>query len=98
MLERTYGTRLITENKDDAFIKLNRFIRLATTGLEETKKVKVRDKFMSDAIKALNAADAPTETAKLVGNFIQRQFRPQVIKALGGRDKLISYFYFFSFF
>ena len=91
MLERTYGTRLITENKDDAFIKLNRFIRLATTGLEETKKVKVRDKFMSDAIKALNAADAPTETAKLVGNFIQRQFRPQVIKALGGRDKLTKF-------
>ena len=91
MLERTYGTRVITENTDDSIVKLNRFIRLATTGMEKDKAAQKINRFMTGAIKALKDDDSPTEVAKLVSNFITKDFKPQVVKALGGRAKLTKF-------
>ncbi len=91
MLERTYGNRLVTENKDDAFVKLNRFIRLATSEMDKGQQAAIRTKFMSASIKALNDADAPTATARLVNDFITRDFKPQVVKALGGKENLTKF-------
>ena len=82
MMERTYGTRLVTENKNDSLVSLNRFIRLATSSMDKDKAAKTTNKFMKDSMKALSAADAPTQTALVVTNFIERNFKPAVIRGL----------------
>lgn len=86
-MERTYGTRLVTENKDDSLVSLNRFIRLATSSMDKDKAATTADKFMKDSMKALSAADAPSQTAIVVTNFIERNFKPAVIRGLAGVDK-----------
>jgi len=86
-MERTYGTRLVTENKNDSLVSLNRFIRLATSSMDKDKAAKTADKFMKDSMKALSAADAPSQTAIVVTNFIERNFKPAVIRGLAGVDK-----------
>jgi len=87
MMERTYGTRLVTENKNDSLVSLNRFIRLATSSMDKDAAAKTTNKFMKDSMKALSAADAPSQTAIVVTNFIERNFKPAVIRGLAGVDK-----------
>ena len=93
MLEKSYGTRIVTKNKNDSLVQLNRYIRLATSSLDDTKKLTERNKFMKEAMKALNSKDAPSDVARLIVKHLEGKdgFRKQVIKKLGGEDNLTKW-------
>ena len=80
--EKTYGTRLVTENKSDSLVKLNRFIRLSTSSLDDATKITKRNDFMKKAMKALDSKNAPGEVALLVSRYLEKSMKPAVIKKL----------------
>ena len=74
--EKTYGTRLVTENKSDSLVKLNRFIRLSTSSLDDATKITKRNDFMKKAMKALDSKNAPGEVALLVSRYLEKSMKP----------------------
>lgn len=85
MLEKNYGPRINTQNVDDAMVQMNRLLRLATSEMDKDQAAKLTKTYMNKTLDALNSSDASTEVTKNLVTFFQKDFKPAVVKNLGGK-------------
>ena len=75
-MQRTYGSRIVTSDKNDAVVQLNRFINLATDDVEKKKD------FMQQAVSALDDKDSVTAVNTLLVNTLENQMKTELTKVL----------------
>ena len=85
LMDKTYGPIMVTADVDGSLIQMTRMLRLATDQLDETAAREISRKYINKTLDALDSDDAPTEIVNSLVEFFQKDFRPAVVKNLGGK-------------
>ena len=75
-MQRTYGSRVVVSDPDDAVLQLNRFINLATNDADRKKD------FMQNAVKALGEDDSITAVNNLLVDTLENTMKQELKNVL----------------
>ena len=84
MMEKTYGNVIVTADVDGTVVHISRMLRIVTDQLPEKKAKEISSKYFNKTLDALESDDAPTEVVKTLVEMFQTDFKPAVVKNLGG--------------
>ena len=85
LMEKTYGSVMVTGSVENSLVQVTRMLRLATDQLDEAAAKEISRKYFNKTLDALGSDDAPTQVVNTLVEFFQKDFKPAIVKNLGGK-------------